>query len=523
MDESCFIKPTAYMEVVPMLQTDQGHMVLTSSHKSSSDSRGFVDMHLLRGREILINNMSFVCPNHVSAMLQENTCTTCCPCYLFGQPPHLTVDLNYGRVMGAFARASTSGSGKASLVGRGNESKEALLSEIGILPQMQDISALAQSTNTKHTLATKKAGEKFCSNLVPVREYVVTRERKDMVFDEKVCVYIDPAPTDVGRSLHAMCFVAKAERVNPAPNKARSCYVVLAVEEFNTADVDGKSEDGMLALSVAFVKTCTVLTYQYQAFFTTYIVAPEANSVSVGPFWHKCATLFFATPLLVENDISVLATTIPMPATTTTYRNKSRSSRKKKERAHPYRLPTPASQILANSNSTDAFLSRCTGDVPSYPSGGGSGVSYRVGYALGGDKVTRIYNFFVSLYNPVSGNVAEVLCAEYVWSFWVGNKTQSIPLYIVRALEELELIPKWVGNRKVLKIGGKKSASDGQFVQDDLAIAIVMSICMCEDILVTRVYRNELVRLENKPQQGDKSVNGNCVYLTDDTLLTSVE
>lgn len=490
VDESCFVRPSAFGEVVPMLLTDNGHMVLTSSHKSGQDSRTFVDMKSLRRTQILINNVVHVCPNHIVSMLNNDVTAMCCPCYLFHQPHHITADADYRRILNAFSQRS----GPRVDDDETGDAKTVMLSEVGILPpglSLQDV-----NDSTKRQLASVRGSEKFCSKLVDVRDYVILGRKRHLVFSRDIVVYIDPAPTNVGRSYHAMCFVTRAEELNPQPGETRYRYVILAVEEFQTDDVDSQTRDGLLALATVFTTTCSVLTRLYEGYFTTFIVAPEANSIHVDPFWSRCGVLYAKDPTLIRSQVTILGTTIQTPSV------KARMTDCEKEIRKRYKPYLKKKEITsAKAYEFQYLFDKCDYEPK-------NAQSYRIGYALGGNKVSKIYNFFSSFYNPTSGNVCDVSCATTIWSWWIGQYNRSIPVYVAKKLELLEIRPtiSQTTGKTVYKIGGKKKEKDGSFVQDDLPIAVVMSVCLCADIC-GGCYRGDLVRLETRQTYQQENEN----------------
>ena len=71
----------------------------------------------------------------------------------------------------------------------------------------------------------------------------------DGPMEEHVTVYIDPAPTDAGSSLHAISVVGNAGHL----------LVLLAVEEFTTRAADPDTLDPVQAMARVFVNTMAVL------------------------------------------------------------------------------------------------------------------------------------------------------------------------------------------------------------------------------------------------------------------------
>jgi len=325
-----------------------------------------------------------------------------------------------------------------------NEPSTAMLSEIGILPPGSSMIDFQKKTR----LATDIGCDRFCSSLVSVSDHLLKKSRLN--FEKKIVVYIDPTPTSVGSSLHAMCFTTRAENIDPNHGEARYWYVLLAVEEFSTEDITSDN-DGMDALARVFINTVVIIHRLYDGFFDDYVVAPEANSFHVERFWRRCSQLFQGFPEL-ENAVDICATTIAV--------------RGPAKRHSPY----PKNKKIQ---------------------------TYRVGYALGSEKVFKIYNFFASMFNPSSDKKNAVVCAKEIWSWSVRHQSDSIPYYVSQKLNQLEVRPKvnHASGITTYKIGGKQTNTEGEYVQDDLAIATVMSVCLYED-MTSGKYRGDLVRLD---------------------------
>ena len=485
VDESCFVKPAAYIEVIPMLLTDHGHMVLTSSHKAGQDTRSYIDIKSLRIAEILVNNIVHVCANHVLSMLNKKLPLMSCLCNVFLQPHHITADAGYRRILDTFSTTSSSRNEHDS-----SEFKTALLSELGIITPYNTMEDTRDTTH-RH-LATRKGRDRFCSNFIDVSQYVV-RKKKEFNFKNVVVVYIDPTPTDVGRSLHAMCFVCKAKKSSmsckdtvqslpslPLLEDTVDHYVLLAAEEFATDDISSDG-DALNALSSVFITTVHVLTLLYDAYFTEYIVAIEANSMQVDSFWSRCYELYDKYPILHENGIKILSTAILLPNS-----KKKTTSKVPKMNNNPRFSPYDVSSYELNMLSEENQLRNHTVK------------NYRIGYVLDSSKVERIYNFFSLMYNPVSGNASTVLCSKELWGHTIMCKSDSLPYYVAQKLDLLEIRPvvnHTTGEIKY-KISGKGRSETGDFVQDDLAIAVVLSVSLAQDIF-TNKYEGDFVNLKN--------------------------
>ena len=270
--------------------------------------------------------------------------------------------------------------------------------------------------------------------------------------------------------------------------------MVLAAEEFESCEVDTNCEDGLKALACVFINTCEVLTKMYGGFFRTFYVAPEANSMHVDPFWSMCAQLAGQNRTLLEQDITILSTTIEAPTTASSNKRKSSLVKRMQQQNKLARI-VPYSANDCNSVARHRFEADLLWQQER--TSATQVRQYRVGYAMGTSKVARIYSFFLNMYNPTGGNLSDVRCAELVFSWYIPDRCDSVPLYLCHKLELLKLKPtvNCLTSKTSYKIAGKCTGPEGSFVQDDLSIAFVMSVSLCEDIH-RGTHRGSFVRLE---------------------------
>jgi hypothetical protein len=475
-----------------MLQTDGGHMILASSHKRGQDGRKFVDIQRLRSDDIIVNNTTHVCRSHLNALMRAAVASVCCPCFIFQQPSHIETDPAYMNIARSFTHR---GDGCDEDL---TATKSAMLSELGILPPADHLELLGIENPMR--LAVPAASQRFCSSLIRVEDYVCANPANDLVFSTDIVVYIDPTPTNVGTSFHAMAFAAKATVTNPAPGATRAHYVILAAEEFETRDIERTSQDGLRALAIVFMRTCLVLHRLYEGYFRTFYVAPEANSIHVGSFWDFCSQLYTTDTALRDAGVSILATTIALRkprspddigASDEKCRPRDRAAKRRYEKEYSTTSEMTVSKYRKRvaQEKTDEWL------ADEYLL---ENVHYRLGYALGKTKVIKMYSFFSTLYNPSNGNAADVRGAERMWAYWIArrNPGASVFRHLTDRLELLEIRPvvNNVTGTVAYKIGGKCSSRDGAYEQDDLAVATVMSVMLCSDF-ASNVFRGHLTRL----------------------------
>ena len=534
IDEACFIRPIAYTEALPMLQTDLCKVVLTSSHKLSRSSTEFLDITDLRSDEIILNNVTGVCKNHISSMLSENVTSMFCMCNAFSEPDHQKADSEFRRISNTFSRSiahclntsstknggTNDGSSTHNDVGDVSH-KEALLSEMGILVGAEDLKDIENCG--RYNLATTEAFEALCSNLIPVHDHTVGSHgtsNSALVFDREITVYIDPSPTNAGSSFHAMCFVTRAHRVRKPTDDdddggttgshgVDQHFTIMAVQDFEAADVDEETRDGAKAMAAVFMETCDAIDKIYGGYFTQYYVAPEANSFNIDPFWINCQSLFRGqyAHLKESSRVSILATTISKLTGKAKLQNKIQDTdsivlAKTLLSTQDY-MSTLHSAAAASSSSTAPTTSEKRqmaeqASAQSYATYKAemrlkeniqvTTTDYddmRIGYVMGASKVMQIFSFYRTIYNPSRSNKCDLRCASFCYGSTIRDRlpNASLPYYIGEALEVLELksYNTGVGKKTTYKISGKKTKSTG-FIRDDLAIAIVMSVTLCDEI-----------------------------------------
>ena len=420
-----------------MLQADQGHLILTSSHRAYNDTltmENYFDMTLLRNINALVNNISHICTAHARKLSYNGSKNSICLCYLFSQAEHLNNSSQFRKLMNVFANQQNCSNKNNNCndnnkINTGNNNsnncttKASILYEIGVIPTLGDISDTHLISNSVK-LVNDDANQRFLNQVINVRSII-----SDNGMENRVMVYIDPSPADINRSLHAMTFVSKTI----TKPKQITSYVLLAVEEFSTHDIlDGNA---MSALALVFMGTVKVLTVIYDGFFKEFIVAPEANSITVNEFWLECSKLYSED--LRNQGIYVLATTIPIYASSGHKRQKVIQDR-------------------------------------------------RIGYYLGSNKVKMICNFFSLIYNTnpkESGNC--LMFSNYLWSFSLlkENINFSIPLYITDKLSLLQLKKNINDSGKhTFKISGKRKRDNCNYTQDDLPITITLSCILYDQI-----------------------------------------
>lgn len=314
----------------------QGHMIMTSSHKSTQDSREYVDFKTLKTYKIFVNNVSNVCVNHFNACLSNNI--TFCICNLFQKPIHINQGSDYARISKAFSL---------------NMKDTSLLSESGIDFNLKDYQELHVDYGSRpaYNLGDTDSLRTFLCDIFDARDHIRTflTDGNSTPFrvSRKVSVYIDPAPTKVGSSLNAISCVTKVSNVSN--NKV--FFVILCVEEFRLDNSTG-SYGGFSEIGRRLVAVCDALSIIYDEYFTTYYVAPEANAIDVDDLYSCAVTEYLNTP----RSYMVYFTTL-------------RTGKKKK---------------ISN--------------LRSYNLSNNSANSFRIGYCLGKEKNQYILDFFNNIF-----------------------------------------------------------------------------------------------------------------------------
>ena len=315
----------------------RGHMIITSSHKSTQDSRDYVDFKTLKTYKIFVNNVSNICVNHLNACLSNNL--TFCTCNLFQRPIHINQGSEYARISKAFSL---------------NTKDTSLLSESGIDFNVKDYQKLQvdYDSNPVCNLGNTDALRTFLCDVFDTRSHIRTFFTDENLtpfrVSKKVSVYIDPAPTKVGSSLNAISCVTKVTNIY----NNKFFFVILCVEEFRLHNTRG-AYGGFSEIGKRLVAMCDTLSIIYDEYFTTYYVAAEANAIDVDDLYSCAVTEYLNT----QRSYMVYFTTI-------------RTGRKKKK------ISNLKNYAISN-NSTNSF---------------------RIGYCLGKDKNQHILDFFNNVF-----------------------------------------------------------------------------------------------------------------------------
>ena len=488
IDETNFLPPSIYTEILPMITTGKGRMILMSSQKCGQNNREFVDLTTVRMEGMLMNVVGYVCRRHVISVLRAKEMNiTCCLCNFFSRPLHVTTGESYKRMLSAFG--STNGR-----EAHGTMSDDVtMLSEVGGIPgglKQQELNSLdlnrmqlANASGTKHMITSS----------VDVLHHI-SRADSGKVFHKEVVVYIDPAPTDVMSSYSAIAAVTRAEVTEDRSGKAN--YVILACEEFRPSVLCATNRDEMEAIADMFMNMVRSIILIYGGHFNRFIVAPEANAISVDRFWDKCRSkLSQQTYYSIVNDynVTILSTVIE-------------GSGRKERVGEKRRAPMSHSGVAQKRIHMSDIVELTRAEVLAYETGSNvnecedTQPSFRLGYSIGANKVAKFWDFFSSCYNISPSNTTNVTCATAVYSYSLYKKGVSIPTTIANSLEGLTLRRKRNSGTRgnLYSISGKGSligCDKKEKQRDDLATAIICAVVLFGDIK-TGTYNGRFLRLE---------------------------
>lgn len=584
MDEACFLKTTAYEEVLPMLTKDKGRIILASSHKVAGETMGgkgdktsFVDIPKLRAPHIFVNNVTHVCPDHISAMLECGVSATCCMCYLFLQPPHISADSSFRQISETFSNAKSMASTSAATAAYSTKSREEsrrnMLSELGLcadqVSEGADGTVTATSANSDGGLASEAAGEALCTELMDMDTIVRDRFSNDGLLrphvSKRVTVYVDPAPTSAGSSLIGMAFVAevttKAMCEAGKLNRKTSTYVVIGVEEFDS--VEEARGDRNYGMAHVLMSTMRKISLLYDYYFQEFVVYFEANGQEMCHVWRYCADILLEWTVSVADATfasdkekrrackklkvgrefpTVYAAMMPLKRASRkggraeTDRGGGRVSsfkRRRRDREDEINLtagvmstgvggymnedPDVGAGIRERLRLPEEYR---PGRESVYGLAGGSGGrggvpetedphymrllgkavwegemadswrrlaeeevgSYRVGYCLGKDKTTDVFNFYRCIYNNVAdepdadGRVSRLRLARHMCT-----TTMSPSDYVSNSLHHH--VRECLGTMRMRVTGESvktsgKSKQGGVDIPDDLAVCVIMAVTL---------------------------------------------
>nr|DBA11685.1 TPA_asm: ORF71 [Malaco herpesvirus 4] len=522
-----------------MTTVDNGQVDALSSHRNAHDKSDIVlKVDDVRSKHVCCLSVEYVCKGHIEALLKGDTDK--CRCNFFKQPTHMKTRSEYREVLDMFTY-TVPGSGDTTI-----SNKNALLSEIGILPKNVNTSAVGSSELdlTLSNLTTLKARRYTTATLFPLIDYI-NGTRSDFYICKNLFAYVDPAPFESRYSKNSICIMVRAS--NNIPNAGRdTLYIVVAVEDFKSSEVDAVTMDSTLANSKRLITMLTMINIKYNGYFNDIVVAPEANSFSMEAFKHRCAQLFFDSALLPQALTAHMTTYCvgDMRSDMTEIKRKriaelsertamkrrikeegdlsktilsvwnhestdldyfSRGSMKDRQRIRSY----------TNDNKNAAVRNLFMGKelnvahVPMVLDSNATHVKLRIGFKMDRNKVSYCVNFFSRVFNE-----CRLMFADTVLSMSLANKSVSVSQYVVDQLAGLQIRRK--GCRGGYEITGKKRISkenrtgDGDdHIRDDCAISLIMTAVVLD--MVMGGQGPDLVKLM-PPGQDTNGIVGNTHY-----------
>eukprot|EP00058_Branchiostoma_floridae_P005707 XP_002591195.1 hypothetical protein BRAFLDRAFT_105397 [Branchiostoma floridae] len=532
VDEAHFVPGNVYETFLPWTATDDGAMIMLSSHKCGQDKNSYVDLNNVRMSGILMNTVGYVCRHHLLSMVRApHIGILSCLCNFFSQPLHINTGKDYKKMMAAFTLQSGSFSDTET---DPVNNKTAMLSEVGGIPQGLNKDDLVNVNVKKISLANESGTRHFMVQSIPVEAYLCTGTRTDMTFSEDVLCYIDPSPTDVTRSYNAMAFVTVATKPLYLPNRSNrpdvgevmfNKYVVLAHEDYRPRWIDpDNSLDDMTIMAQVFMNTVRAITLLYGGYFKRFIVVPESNALAVDTFWAACglylAQEVYASVLCPQNVYIVCTVTNTRiasgrrPPEHKAERITRHVKQRHDNRFNPYSTSDSQNQLLRLYPQRSYFLNNSLIPLPINTESYKPQIEmltqeeiaqnrmrdmdappmFKLGYSLGRDKVQRFWDFFTRCYNRNPSNLSDITCARQIFSFWLTCKRESIPSYIARNMAAISLHRNQKSSNS-WTCSGKDRVSDGTYVRDDSALVIVMATTILADI-INGTYMGKFIRLE---------------------------
>jgi hypothetical protein len=376
-----------------------------------------------------------------------------CICHIFSQPFHINTGGSFRALTDMFSRNNNKNT-------EGNEMNSAMLSELGV-----DISSINEDIEdmSSNHLCTKKAHTHLQTNSICLIN-LIKENRPDTILSDTVMIYIDPAPVTGEMSYNAICFATRINHI--LSNSTAYKYVILAIEKFKSDMFDPDTRDYGIATARILMKDIDNIFTFYGGHFKTFVIAPEADSISMDQFWVQCQQLY-------ANNKKFLAKNGPRVFFTTLKQSLNKSSKEQLIMDYKSYREKQGLSILDGtkvnkkrkmhdeSSPTDLILTNTSIDC----------MKYRVGYNLGRNK-TKIYlDFIFKEYNGLN-----VYCASEVFGYTLCSKNISIPTFIAENLDVLQL--KTIGNKnRKYRISGKKQRN-GEYITDDVADAVIMSIML---------------------------------------------
>ena len=462
-------------------------MILMSSQKVKQNKQNIIDIGLLRSNAIASNHVYYMCTPHLKSMILSGVLySTICVCHLFTQPFHLLCDNSFQTITELFSKTQEVEDDTDTLT------NYSMLMELGI--DLTSVNNDMESLST-NTLCARNARVHLQTNSISLKMLLKENQSRCVVSDT-VMVYIDPAPVVGDKSFNALCFTTRIATISETNTHK---YVIIAVENFRSDQL--KTHNYELATARMLIKDITDICTVYGGHFKKFLVAPEANSISMVEFLAECRRQIRGNKILsARNGPKIYFTTIK----TTVSKRKKTSAIVSEEHQQKLSLLQFEEDHLQSGYLVQNRL--IFPDIPRKTPrkrkilnvGGGADddddenddVRYRLGYFLGKNKTQIYLDFIFREYNGLN-----VFCASEIFGHSLCSKNVSIPTMIADYLDHLTVKHNQTHiNKHNWEILGK-CTKKGEFIKDDVTDAVVMSIMLFPFAVGEQIHSNPLFEL----------------------------
>lgn len=516
VDETNYLSPKIFPELMPNLLLQGSKMICTTSQRNGQDTKPFVDLKKIRMDAVLSCVIEYVCPNHCVALIrQENLFFSTCICYMFAQPLHINVVSFMRRLLEAFSTSSSSSTGNAGGGGSSyGNSKAAILSEIGIMPPGLNAEALDHLDASANIKMVSEEGRKhFLSERIDLGQHIrdifannnKNTGRPRFHVHDKVLTYLDPTPTShrTGKknnndsaaatndaSKHAMVTITAMQ--DDAGEITR--YIILGVEEFTTEQYEPTTHHAGRAMAHVYMAHLITLHRLYHGYFTDYYLIPEINSYDLDDMWYNCEKLLYQNQTLLEG------VNVYTPCMVSREKNSAKNTSLQKRKAaienvsldglfhsHMKRQRTADGGVDNNFHQIDMALARDSrtlalsieelkNKLVHRHESDGKIYKFKLGFRLAKDKLQRFLHFFNNVYNKAATRraTADITMAKAAVS-WSLMRRHNLAEYVADKLECVYIRTEVKANGvKVHRVSGKKGLH-GKHETDDVAVCTVMA------------------------------------------------
>ena len=347
---------------------------------------------------------------------------------IYSNSHHIHVNQQYQKILNSFITSTANSDSNTEI-----NSKSALLSELGVLPDQLEINSVDPKCKLSLArLANYNAQSVLCTELFPVNEYITNIDKRySGKISRSVTIYVDPSIVNSNTSKNGMCFVTRFDKIDPESSHIYYKFIILAVEEFEIDDISPTS-DACFALAKCLISTLSILTRLYNSYFRLFYVYIEANAIGVDRIFYLCKEFYKNDKILMSSGITVLFSLIPLPSIDI-HKNKDR---KASRRAAKKMLKEKIENIdndtllvgghigqLTTKNDYNAIMYKDALLNIEHHNNDYTELDYpdhcRIGFILGRDKCHSILRFFSQFYQDNPDSKINVVCSSEVWSYFL--------------------------------------------------------------------------------------------------------